>query len=148
MEQSKYWAVLPNSCTVVCPSLFSVTMIQHGRYQLGEGNGSFQFTRLQVHHWRKQGRNSSRNLEAGTEAKSHGGTLLAGMLFMTSAAASFTDPKPRNGPVHSWLGPPMLVKSQNKASQTCPEANMMEAILSLKVPSCICEQLELTITQP
>lgn len=134
MEQSKYWAVLPNSCTVVCPSLFSVAMIQHGWYQLPKGSGSLQFTSLQVHHWRKKGRNSSRNLEAGTEAKSHGGTLLAGMLSVTFAAASLTDPKPRNGPVHSWLGPPGLVKCQNKASQTCPEANMMGAILSVRVP--------------
>lgn len=81
--------------TVDVPSLGSVTVIKfHDQQQLGEGKGSFHFltARSQSVIGGNQGRNSNRNLNAGTEAETiKGGCLL--LAFQDSLSLLFVQPK-------------------------------------------------------
>lgn len=80
--------------TVDVPSLGSVAVIKfHDQQQLGEGKGSFHFltARSQSVTGGNQGRNSNRNLNAGTEAETIKGDRL--LLAFHSLSLLFVQPK-------------------------------------------------------
>lgn len=68
-------------------------------------------------------------LKKGTETETTGELLIGSLFRLLLSYLSNTAHMPTDGAAHGGLGPPTSISNRENELQTCPQANLREAIL-------------------
>lgn len=80
-------------------------------------------------------RSQGRNLEAKIKAMEEHGLLACSLPLAQPTSSILQDHMPKDGNTHNDLATPTSIIKQENAPQTCLQANLIEAIPSLRLPS-------------